>query len=111
MNRGFLLELPEARWECPLCNLQDVTREARPHTRMHPCPALGGLTAPMVHVTGSELDRRAQNVTLAERDDYIGNEIVQYAHGRPVMALNVERADGSNDRLVYAPTAQRNPHD
>lgn len=77
---------------------------------MHNCPALGMLSAPYVEVTGLELNRSAQNVTVVERDDYIGGEIVTVANGRPVMAINVERADGSNDRVVYAGVAQAFPH-
>ena len=35
-------------WYCPNCHLEDVTHEPRPHTRFHTCPALRGLTAPML---------------------------------------------------------------
>jgi len=44
------------------------------------------------------------NVTKVEREDYVGSETVTYdSDGRPIMAVNVEREDGSNDRVVFAP--------
>jgi hypothetical protein len=85
---------PEQRWVCPNCPATDVTHEAKPHTRFHACPGLMGLTAPMVEA-GSKV-----RVTAREREDYIGNEKV----GR-VMSVVTERADGSNDVAVFAPTA------
>jgi hypothetical protein len=85
---------PEHRWVCPNCPATDVTHEAQPHTRFHTCPGLLGLTAPMVEA-GSKV-----RVTAREREDYIGNEKV----GR-VMSVVTERADGSNDVAVFAPTA------
>lgn len=94
----MLLEPPVTRWECPNCDLLDVTRQVGPHTRMHACRGLGGLTAPMVHA-----GTRA-NVRAHEREDYIGSEIVQMHQGRPVMSVTVERDDGQ-DALVFAPLA------
>ena len=43
-----MLVTPVNRWYCPNCQKEDVTHEARPHTRFHTCPKLRGLTAPMV---------------------------------------------------------------
>ena len=46
-------------------------------------------------------------VELREREDYVGNERVQLdpeLH-RPVMSIVTTRADGSNDTMVFAPTA------
>lgn len=86
-------------WVCPNCPLQEVTSEARPHTRFHACPGLRGLTAPMVPA-GTKV-----KVSSVEREDYIANEIVQTdSSGRPVMAVITEREDG-NDVTVFAPTA------
>lgn len=97
---------PTRRWGCPSCGGLHVTHEARPHVPMHPCPALRGLTAPYVEITGTELDPHAARHRIVERDDYVGNEDVQTDNtGRPVMALATDRADGSNDQTVYAPTA------
>ena|SRR5437870_3264512 len=81
-------------WVCPNCKAQDVTSEARPHTRFHICPGLNGLTAPMI-----EAGARVR-VTAVEREDYIGTERT----GR-IMAVRTERPDGSNDIAVFAPTA------
>lgn len=99
MATGVFLQAPERRWYCPNCPATDVTREAGPHTRFHPCPALAGLTAPMV-----EVGVRAK-VEAVERDDYVGRELVQTdGNGRPVMAVVTTRDDGQ-DVAVYAPTA------
>ncbi len=95
---GILLEMPARHWECPQCPLTDVTREARPHTRMHVCAGLGGITAPMVPA-GAQAEHR-----LVEREDYIGREAVQLHGGRPVMAVRTTRDDGE-DCTVFAPTA------
>lgn len=81
-------------WECPNCSFTDVTHDARPHSRFHACAGLNGLIAPMVPA-GSKV-----RVTAVQREDYIGTETVG-----PVMAVKTERADGSNDVAVFAPTA------
>ena len=85
-------------WECRLCGGTDQTTEAQPHTRFHACPAMGGLTTPMVPA-GQKCD-----VRVHEREDYVGGEDVQYANGRPITAIETVRDDG-NDVAVYAPTA------
>lgn len=89
----------EQRWECPNCDTTDVTFESQPHSRMHTCSAMAGLTVPMVPA-GTRC-----KVVAVEREDYIGRDMVQTdGHGRPVMATVVTRDDGE-DRAVYAPTA------
>lgn len=85
---------PEQRWECPNCTATDVTHESRVHTRMHDCRGLLGLSAPMVPA-GTDC-----KVEAIEREDYIGHDNVS-----PIMAVRTERADGSNDVHVFAPTA------
>lgn len=97
---GVLLD-PTKHWRCPSCDAQHVTREARPHVPMHPCPKLG-ISVPFIEAT-----EKARHVVM-DREDYVGSELVQYANGRPVMAVRTERADGSNDCHVYAATAQAN---
>lgn len=93
----------EKRWGCPTCGATHVTREARPHTPMHRCAGFG-LDVPLVEIHGDELVG-VRHVAV-ERDDYIGDELVQTdLNGRPVMAIVTERADGSANRAVYAPTA------
>lgn len=89
---------PEQRWECPNCSLADVTFESQPHTRMHSCRGLKGLTAPMVPA-GSDC-----KVEAREREDYVGKEDVTYdGENRPIMSVVTTRADGSNDVVVMAP--------
>lgn len=89
----------ERCWECPNCDLEDVTREAEPHTRFHACRGLKGLTAPMVPA-GTRC-----KVTAVEREDYVGSEVVQTdGDGRPVMAVVTTR-DNGQDVAVLAPCA------
>lgn len=88
-------------WACTYCPSEDVTHEARPHSRMHFCPGMRGLWTPMY-----EAGRKVK-VEVVEREDYVGNEIVQVdpERGRPVMAVVTEYEDGRQDAVVYAPTA------
>lgn len=89
----------ERRWECPNCELKQVTHEAQPHTRFHACRGLRGLTAPMVPA-GTRC-----KVEAVERGDYVGKEMVQTnAEGRPVMAVRTTRDNGT-DVAVFAPCA------
>jgi hypothetical protein len=92
----------ETRWVCPNCTEHDVTYEARPHTRFHSCKGLRGISAPFVE---EGVDCK---VEARDRDDYVGDEIVQHAplDGRPVMSVVTTRADGSNDVAVFAPHVQ-----
>lgn len=97
--RGVPVLVPEQRWECPNCTLTDLTRQAQPHTRMHPCAGLNGLTAPMVPA-GTRCKVEAE-----QREDYVGRELVQTdATGRPFMAVRTTRDDGE-DLAVLAPCA------
>ena len=77
-----------------------MTHEPRPHSRFHICPALRGLTAPMVP-QGTNA-----KVELREREDYVNGENVQLdpEKGRPVMSVVTTRDDGQ-DVAVFAPTA------
>ena len=88
------------RWYCPNCKAQDVTHEARPHSRFHTCPALRGLTAPMIP-QGTKA-----KVELREREDYVNGEQVQLdpEQGRPVMSVVTTR-DTGQDVVVFAATA------
>jgi len=89
----------ETYWACPNCMAEDKTSEARPHTRFHQCPGLGGIIAPMLP-KGTKA-----KVHAVEREDYIGNEQVRLQNGRPIMAVVTEREDGQ-DVAVFAPTAR-----
>lgn len=96
---GVLLTPPATHWECPNCDLTQVTHVAGPHTRMHTCPGLKGLTAPMV-AAGT----RAK-VEAVVRGDYVGREVVQTDdEGVPVSFVVTTRDDG-NDVAALAPCA------
>lgn len=98
--RALVLD-PTKRWECPSCGALHTTREPRPHTPMHACPAQRGLSVPYV-----EAGTRARHVAV-ERGDYVGSEqgVAHDGEGRAVMAVRTERPDGSNDVHVFAPRA------
>jgi hypothetical protein len=98
ISMGTYLQ-PEHHWECPNCDFTDVTHEGKPHSRMHQCPGLKYLTAPMVPA-GTRC-----KVEAKEREDYVAQEDVTYdGEGRPVAAVETTREDG-NDVAVYAPCA------
>lgn len=98
-GQAVLLHLPEHRWECLACEVTSVTRETEPHSRLHPCRGARGLMIPMVPV-----GTRGQ-VTLVEREDYVGGEIIQRdGEGRPTAFAVLTRDDGQ-DVVAYAPTA------
>jgi hypothetical protein len=89
-------------WECPRCHLTDRTRPLPPGTaaRMHDCPALHGLTAPLVPA-GTDC-----TLVAVERGDYLnGAQQRTGDDGRPYMAIRTERADGSNDLVVFPEVA------
>ena len=97
---AVILNAPERRWECPSCDHTDMTRGTATGLPMHNCAGMHDLSVPLVPA-GTKAHHRA-----VERQDYIGNELVQTdARGRPVMAVYTERPDGE-DCTVYAPTAQ-----
>lgn len=97
---AHLLTPPVKRWVCPNCDHTDITRETKPHTRMHPCAGANGMTMPMVP---PGLDCK---VETTEREDYVGAEIVQTDDsGRPIMNARITREDG-DDVFVFAPTAR-----
>ena len=90
-------------WYCPSCGKTDRTpAQVGPHIRYHTCPRLRYLSAPMVRRGTSA------KVTIVEREDYVGSELVQVdpERGRPVMSIVTTRDDGSNDVVVFAPTAR-----
>lgn len=89
----------EQHWECPNCELKQVTHESEPHTRFHNCRGLKGLTAPMTP------EGTRCKVEAVGREDYVGKENVQYdGEGKPVMAIATTRDEG-NDVAVLAPCA------
>ena len=97
MNTPTLVR--ETHWVCPNCDLTDVTNDPRPHSRMHNCRGLLGMSTPMVeHGVNCKVE-------LKEREDYIGDETVLLGpEGRPWMSAVTTRDDGQ-DCAVYAPLA------
>lgn len=97
-----ILQPPVKRWKCDHCNFKDTTREAKPHTRMHACSGLRGITAPM-----TEEGVRAE-VRIKYREDYEGKDhkkTQKDEDGRPVMAVETVYEDGHTDLAVLAPIA------
>ena len=92
-------EPPPREWECAHCPVVERTSASVPN-RYHRCAGLAGLEAPLVPMhSGAWL-------VVVEREDYVGREDVLYdGNGRPIMSVTVNRPDGSNDAVVYVPTA------
>lgn len=87
------------RWECPNCDVTDVTRGPVPN-RFHTCAGLHMLTAPLVPA-GTRV-----RVTAEERADYLGREVQAAGDdGKPYMAVRTTRDDGE-DLLVNAGVAR-----
>ena len=85
-------------WECPRCGKTDRTRPLPPGSaaRMHDCPSLHGLTAPLVPA-GTDC-----TLVAVERGDYLnGDEQRTGDDGKPYMAVRTDYADGSNDLAVF----------
>lgn len=95
-----MLNPPEHRWVCSRCDHRHVTHEQQPHTPFHACRGLKGLTAPMTP------EGQRVKVTTYEREDYLGDEeVTRDGEGRPIMAVEVTRDDGT-DLAVFAPMAK-----
>lgn len=98
-GQAVLLQPPEHRWKCFACEVTSTTRETSPHSRLHPCRGARGLLVPMVPAS------TRGRLTLVERGDYVGGELVQVdGEGRPTAFAVIERPDGQ-DVVAYAPTA------
>lgn len=79
----------ERHWTCPNCTTTKITKQAGPHTPMHPCSGLHGLEAPFVE-DGVKADVRA-----VVREDYLnGDRQLTDANGRPIMSILRIREDG-----------------
>lgn len=85
-------------WYCPNCDARAQTVDHK--LPFHPCPKVPGLMAPLVQAG------IAAKVEAVEREDYIGNEMVQTdSNGRPVMSIVTTRDDGQ-DVAVFPATAK-----
>jgi hypothetical protein len=79
---GLILEAPVRFWKCPSCGITDRTQKAEVHTQFHNCPALGGVSIPLVEVHDIDDDPRARQIAVQG-------------------AIRTERMDGSNDLTVF----------
>lgn len=98
-----ILQPPLITFHCPNCP-QTAAKRYPPGmvaTEYHPCRGLKGLNAPMVP---DGMDAKVEAVPWG---DMLHGELVQRdGEGRPTSAIRTERADGSNDLVVLAPTAR-----
>lgn len=100
MNFEEVLLQPEHRWVCPNCTTTRITHEVKPHTPLHSCKGMKGLTLPFVS-EGTKCVR-----IINKREDYVNGELVQTdKEGNVVMSVTTIRDDGE-DCTVYAPTAK-----
>jgi hypothetical protein len=88
------------RWECPNCDTLDEFNVKPGQSRMHDCPGLKGLTAPMVPV-GTKCKTEA-----IVWDDYVRNDdaVRHDGNGVPMSAVKVTREDGE-DLAVFPASA------
>lgn len=105
---ALLLFDPWQELECPNCHLAERVRPLPPNSqRFHQCPALHGLTAPMI-LKGTDC-----KVVAREREDYLRGERQETGDdGKPYMAVETIHADGHNDVAVFpgvAVTGVRQP--
>lgn len=85
-------------WYCAKgCKAAAVTYDTK--IPMHPCPKMADLMVPLIKVgTKAKLE-------TVERQDEVGDELVQAdANGRVIMSVVTTRDDGQ-DCTVYPPTA------
>lgn len=89
----------ERHWGCPNCDYTRVTFKAGRQAVVHRCKGLSGLIAPLVE------DGIKCKIEAREREDYIGENLVQVnGEGRPIMSIVTTREDGQDCR-VLAPLA------
>lgn len=93
---------PKKYWECPSCHFRQITHDPRPTTQLHACRSHNGVAIPLVQV---HPDKGAPKLLhrIVERGDYVnGEQGLRYdANGRPIMAVQTERPDGSYDTHVF----------
>jgi hypothetical protein len=90
---AVLLDLPAHYWHCPACRFRDVTHRSDVHTQFHECKALTFAYIPMIEVSGPDVESTGRQVIVLREDD------------GSWASIRTERADGSNDVTVFAPTA------
>ena len=92
--------ISDRRWECPNCDTKDVCNIKPGQARMHTCPGLKGLVAPMVPAG------QACKAEAIVWEDYVGQHaaVRQNNDGTPISAVKVTREDGE-DLAVFPATA------
>lgn len=90
----------EQHWACPNCDTVDSQQVKPGQTRMHTCPGLKGLVAPLVP-SGIKC-----KVEANEWEDYVHHdESVRHDEdGRVISSVKVTRDDGE-DVVVFPQTA------
>jgi len=91
VTRLLLLDARQG-WECPNCDVTDVTRPLPPGaSRFHTCAGLHMLTAPLIRAGV------ACKVVAEERADYLNGEVQNHGDdGKPYMAVRTVRDDGED---------------
>lgn len=103
LPRGPVLIKAWADMKCPACGLEErVSPPLAPcESRMHFCPKLHGLAAPLVP---QSMDCK---LVAMPWEDWQGRTMTQDGDdGRPYSSIETIRADGSNDCRVLAPCAE-----
>jgi hypothetical protein len=96
--------LEMTRWECPNCDVTDVTFGPCPN-RFHTCAGLHMLAAPLVR------EGTRAKVEAEERADYLRDETQATGDdGKPYMAVRTTRDDGE-DLAVNSGLATANLRD
>lgn len=87
------------RWECPNCDTKDVHNVKPGQQRMHDCPGLKGLVAPLVP------EGQRCKVESEQWQDYVRHDdaVRHDSTGTPISAVRVTREDG--DDLVVFPAS------
>lgn len=94
------LILGMTRWECPNCDTRDQYNVKPGQSRMHDCPGLKGLVAPLVP-EGQHCKVEAEGwQDYVRHDDAVRHD----GDGRPMSAVRVTREDG-DDVVVFPATA------
>ena len=94
-----ILEPATQFWTCPSC--REVQSNTTPLTSsvIHPCPALKGMSVPMVPVDDPDATPDARHIVY-NVEDYQGDRI------SPIAATETVHGDGHTDRIVYTEPAK-----
>lgn len=93
----------ETQWECPNCDTKDVCNVKPGQQRMHDCPGLHNLVAPLVPVgTRCKVERNLW-------EDYVryDDAVRKGDDGKPVSSVTVTREDGTDIAVFPAAAVAR----